>query len=88
MILVDDAAREIDALTPIQRALLCCMYKTTSRGKLAGLVARDTSEAIFGGLLKEERGRAAVAKLIEVHLEMHLDFVEGEYFKELHRGEG
>lgn len=87
MILVEDAAREIDALSPTQRALLCCIYKTSSRSKVAGIIAAETADAIVGGLIKDERGRAAVAKLLEVHLEMHIDFNESDYFEET-RGKG
>lgn len=86
MILVDDAARQIDALSPIERALLCCIYETSSRRKLAGLVAAETADAIAGGLIRDERGQAAVAKFLEVTLEMHIDFNEGDYFEELREG--
>lgn len=87
MILVEDAAREIDALAPLERAYLCCIYKTSSRSKIAGMVAAETADAIVGGLIRDERGRAAVAKLLEVTLEMHVDFNEGDYFEEIRRKE-
>lgn len=85
MILVEDVAREIDALSPVERAFLCCIYKTSTRSKLAGLIAAETADAIVGGLIRDERGRAAVAKLLEVTLEMHVDFNESDYFEEIRR---
>lgn len=87
MILVEDAAREIDVLSPTERALLCCIYKTSSRSKIAGLVAGETADAIVGGLIRDERGRAAVAKLLQVTLEMHVDFNESDYFEAIRRKE-
>lgn len=82
MILVDEAAREIDALEPPRRALLCCIYKTAARDKLAATIASETADAIRGGLITRERGREAVARLIEVHLDMYIDDIESDYFAE------
>lgn len=82
MILADDVARELDALEPPQRALLCCIYKTAARDKLAATIAAETAEAIRGGLFARERGREAVARLVALHLELCIDDLESHYFAE------
>jgi hypothetical protein len=82
MILADDVARELDALDPPQRALLCCIYKTADRDKLAATIAAETAQAIRGGLFTRERGREAVARLVALHLELCIDDLESHYFAE------
>ena len=80
--LIDDARAEVDALDEIQRALLCCMYETSERDILARLIADDTEEAIDGELVSRgKHGREAVAQVIEVHLQIHIDTIEGNYWE-------
>ncbi len=82
MILADDVARELDALEPPQRALLCCLYKTADHDKLAAMIAAETARSVRGGLFARERGREAVARLVALHLELCIDDLESHYFAE------
>ena len=80
--LIDDARAELDALDELQRVILCCMYETSDRGALARRLADDTEEAIDGELVSRgRRGREAVAQVIEVHLQIHIDTIEGNYWE-------
>lgn len=80
--LIDDARAELDELDEMQRVILCCMYETSDRATLARLIADDTEEAIDGELVSRgKRGREAVAQLIEVHLQIHIDTIEGNYWE-------
>lgn len=81
-ILVDDAARVIDALDPPSRVLLTCIYRTAHRAQLAGIVARETADAIFAGLIKDKTGQSAVAEFISFHLTIYMDDVDDIYFAE------
>lgn len=82
LVLVEDAAREIDRLDQYRRVLLTCVYKTAERDQLAATVARETSDALFGGLIRDKRGGEAVAEFLDFHLSIFADDVDEIYFNE------
>jgi hypothetical protein len=74
------AAEYVDEMPARDRALVCCMFRTNRRERVASLTAKLATKAIVDGLVARSEPKQAIQRVLDVHLAAYTDHVDAHYF--------